>query len=81
MTPMGSEHNYGGQATLHGEGCVCENGDHHVSEQGNNPEFQNLAHLDVMCQNNLLKTQVMDMKELMEELQDKNNKLLPELNR
>ena len=78
---MGSESNFCGVVTAHGENCICELGDHHISEHGSNPEFANLSNLDVICQNNLLKTQVMDMKQLSEELQAKNNKLLPELNR
>ena len=76
---MATINNYDGNKILHGESCVCETGT--FSEQGNNPEFQHLSPLDVICQNNMLKTQIVDMKEQMEELQEKNNKLLPELNR
>ena len=62
LPPVGSESNLGGQFTPHGENCICELGDHHISEHGASPEFAHLGHLDVICQNNLLKTQVMDMK-------------------
>ena len=56
QTPVGSESNFCGAVTAHGENCICELGDHHISEHGNNPEFANLSSLDVICQNNLLKT-------------------------
>ena len=79
QTPLGSEYNFDGNAIPHGENCVCITGT--STDQASNPEFDYLSPLDTICQNNVLKTQIIDMREQMDELQEKNNKILPELNR
>ena len=52
-----------------------------ATDQTDNPEFDYLSPLDIICQNNVLKTQIIDMREQFDELQEKQNKILPELNR
>ena len=79
QTPLGSEYNFDGERIPHGETCVCVTGT--STEQRDNPEFDYLSPLDIICQNNVLKTQIIDMREQFDELQEKQNKILPELNR
>ena len=61
QTPLGSEYNFDGERTPHGETCVCMTGT--STDQAENPEFDYLSPLDIICQNNVLKTQIIDMRE------------------